>query len=279
MPFVEIRGRKICYEIHGSGPTVVLLHHGFAGMRMWEGIYPSFVEAGYRVFMYDRRGYGRSEPGADFQDFYLSDEFCEENARDLLALNECFDLSPFHIVGQCEGGVIGVEFAGRSPHHVTSLTASSTLCFSRTTMTEFNALKFPKRFGDLEPDLRSKFVRWHGEAHAEPLYELARTRGGAYGIGLFDLRPRLTLVQCPSLVLYPDRSALFEVEQGVEFYRGLAKGELAVLPRCGHNTYDQKPEDYARIVLEFLGRVQSQDYGAAAGFNMTCLAPSPTGSR
>jgi pimeloyl-ACP methyl ester carboxylesterase len=55
-------------------------------------------------------------------------------------------------------------------------------------------------------------------------------------------------------VLYPDRSFLFGVEQGVTFYRLLPRGELAVLPKCGHNTYDQKPEDYVREILAFLDR-------------------------
>lgn len=277
MPFVEICGRKICYEIHGEGPTVVLLHHGFAGLNMWKYVYPSLVGAGYRVFMYDRRGYGRSEPGAGFEDFYVSDSFCRESAEELAELNEHFRLAPFHIVGQCEGGVVGVDYAGMAPRQVISLTASSTMCFSTMTTPEFNALKFPKKFEELDPDLQEKFIDWHGEDHAIPFYEMARTRGGAYGVGFFDLRPRLALVQCPTLVLYPDRSALFDVEQGVAFYRHLPKGELAVIPRCGHNTYDQKPEEYKRIVLDFLKRVESQQYGNAIDFNMTCLAPSPVG--
>ncbi len=278
MPYAEIGRRRIYYEIHGEGPTVVLLHHGFAGMKMWQEIYPSFVEAGYRVLMYDRRGYGRSEPGADFGEFYLSETFCHENARDLEALSDRLHLHPFHMVGQCEGGVIGVEYAGMVPQHVSSLVIASTLCFSASTMTAFNALKFPKPFDDLEPDIREKLVHWHGKDHAASLYEMARTHGGAYGIGMFDLRPRLSVVACPALVLYPDRSALFEVEQAVAMYRHLPRGELAVLPRCGHNTYDQQPAEYIRHVLNFLNRVGSEEGRIRPDFSMTCLAPFPSGS-
>jgi pimeloyl-ACP methyl ester carboxylesterase len=61
-------------------------------------------------------------------------------------------------------------------------------------------------------------------------------------------------VSCPALVLYPDRSFLFPVEQGVSFYRHLPKGELAVLPNCGHNTYEHRPKDYVRHVLQFYRR-------------------------
>jgi len=277
MPFAEVRGRKIYYEIHGAGPTVMLLHHGFASLKMWNPIYSAFVEAGYRVFMYDRRGYGQSEPGADFEEFYISEAFRDESVRDLEELSEKMQLDRFHIVGQCEGGVVGVDYAGSFPDQVISLAISSTMCFSTLTLTEFNAVKFPKPFEDLDPDIQNKMLYWHGKGHGESLYEQARTEGGEYGVGMFDLRPRLPLVQCPTLVLYPDRSALFEVEQGVAFYRHLTNGELAVFPRCGHNTYDQRPEEYTRQVLSFLNRVTSGKGPSEADFNMTCLAPSPPG--
>ena len=276
MPIAQIGNRSLSYEIHGNGPNVVLLHHGFACMKMWSAIYPDLVDAGYRVFMYDRRGYGQSDPGADFDKFYLSGTFCRESAEDLAALSDKFDLSPFHIIGQCEGGVIGVEFAGTYPDRVVSVTAASTLCFGNQTMTEFNAAKFPKPFEDLAPDLMHKLVDWHGEERAGLLYEMARTHGGAYGIGNFDIRPRLSLVTCPTLVLYPDRSALFEVEQAVAFYRCLAKGELAVIPRCGHNSYDHKPEEYKRHVVNFINRVSSAADAIPVDFSLTCLAPFPT---
>jgi pimeloyl-ACP methyl ester carboxylesterase len=276
MPFAEVRGRRIHYETHGEGDTVLLLHHGFAGSKMWDAVYPGLVDAGYRVVLYDRRGFGRSDAGADFDRFYVSDEFRRENVTDLARLTETLDLPPFHIIGHCEGGVVGVYFAGRFPHMVRSLTTSSTMCFSTMPLPEFNRLKFPKSFDELAPAMQEKFVRWHGEDRAGPLYEMARTRGGAYGSGMFDLRPALPFVRCPALVLYPDRSALFEVEQGAALYRGLPKGELAVIPRCGHNTYEQKPQDYLRHALDFLNRVAGEAGTADIDFSMTCAAPAPT---
>ena len=73
MPFTETNGLKTYYEIHGKDnkrDTIVLLHHGFGCTKMWKGIYPALVENGYRIIMYDRRGYGQSERGTDFKKFY-----------------------------------------------------------------------------------------------------------------------------------------------------------------------------------------------------------------
>ena len=56
-------------------------------------------------------------------------------------------------------------------------------------------------------------------------------------------------------------------------YRQLPKGELAVLPACGHNTYQYKPEDYVRIVLDFLRRHDKEGEEIPAKMiGMSCLA-------
>ena len=94
MSFVNIRGIKVYYEAHGDGDTIVLLHHGFGSTKMWKGIYPSLVENGYRVNMYDRRGYGRSERGTDFEEFYVSDRFCLESVEELAVLRKFSILIP-----------------------------------------------------------------------------------------------------------------------------------------------------------------------------------------
>lgn len=179
MPFETIHGIKTFYEVHGQGDAVVLLHHGFGCTRMWKDIYPPLANSGYRVVMYDRRGYGQSERGDDFQGFYESDGFRPECIRDLAALRDKLGLDSFHIIGQCEGGVVGVDFAVDYPDWVKSLVIASTQCYSEITMAEFNPLKFPQPFRDLEPKLREKFLAWHGRDNAEALYNQFRKYGGA----------------------------------------------------------------------------------------------------
>lgn len=121
-------------------------------------------------------------------------------------------------------------------------------------MPELNNLKFPNPFQDLEPEIKKKLVDWHGEEHAESFFNQFRKYGGAYGTRFFDLRDVLPSVTCPALVLYPDRSFIFDVEQAVAFYRCLPNGELAILPNCGHNTYEHQPKEYISCVLNFLKR-------------------------
>lgn len=254
MSFVTINGINLYYEIHGDGDPIVLLHHGFGCTKMWKDVYPGLVDKGYRVIMYDRRGYGQSEAGRDFKAFYVSDGFRSESVRELALLLKYLGIASLHAIGQCEGGVVAVDFAATYHDRVKSVITSSTQCYSKVPMAEFNEAKFPNAFQDLDPELKEKLTLWHGPERAEPFYNQFRRFGGAYGKEVFDLRPVLPKVVCPALVLYPDRSFLFDVEQGVAFYRHLTAGELAVLPKCGHNTYEHQPREYVHHVLAFLER-------------------------
>ncbi len=247
-------GAKVYYEVHGQGPPVVLLHHGFGSLEMWREICPRLAAAGFRVITYDRPGYGRSADGEIFTRWSVTSVFRSANVEVLERLADYLDLDAFYLVGQCEGGVIAADYAARFPGRAAGLATSSTLCRSRTTMDEFNRDRFPDSFSGLEPEMRDKLVKWHGREYAEEFYRRGLEHGGAYGRDRFDLRPVLNKVSCPALVLYPDRSSLFEVEQGVLFYRSLPAGELAVLPRCGHNTYEQQPDEYVRQIVAFIDR-------------------------
>jgi pimeloyl-ACP methyl ester carboxylesterase len=253
LPIADIDGTNRYYEIHGQGEPLLLLHHGFGCTKIWDKIVPSLVENGYKTICYDRRGYGQSDHGERFWDFYLSDEFRPESVRELESLRHWLGVDSFHVVGQCEGGVVAVDYAAKYPERVKNVVISSTLCYSEVTLADFNAEKFPKTFQELDPELQTKLVTWHGD-RTEEFFNQFRRFGGAYGKDFFDLRPTLASVNCPTLVLYPDRSFLFDVEQGVAFYRNLPKGELAVLPSCGHNTYEHQPEEYVSHVVNFLAR-------------------------
>ncbi len=270
MPFKKINDFQLYYEVHGEGEVMVLLHHGFGSAKIWKAICPQFVASGFKVVMYDRRGFGRSEAGDDFQNFYESERYRPESVEELRALKEVLGIEKFHIVGQCEGGVIGVDYAVKYPGEVITLAAASTQCYSEIPQKELNVAKLVIEFSRLEPQLQAKLVDWHGK-DAESRYNQFTKYGGAYGTDMFDLRPVLSQVACPTLVLYPDRSSIFDVEQSVAFYRHLARGELAVFPRCGHNTYEQRPEDYARTILDFIRRNTGGDSSKVQPA-MTCLA-------
>jgi pimeloyl-ACP methyl ester carboxylesterase len=258
MPKININETDIYYEIHGTGEPLVLMHHGMGSSRMWEPFLPGFAKK-YKVILYDRRGFGRSGK-EDFREYYRSNDYIPNSVSELSLLLEYLNVKDHvYILGQCEAGVTGFHYAAENPGGVKAIAISSTMCCGRGGTPQPSQPADNKRrpsFNDAEPGFRKKLINWHDETYAPEFFSLFIEGGGAYGNGSepFDLRDTLEKVQCPALVLYPDRSSLFDVEQAVMMYRSLPAGELAVLPHCGHNTYEHQPEEYQRIILSFFAR-------------------------
>lgn len=83
---------EIYYEDHGSGPPVVLLSGWPLDSRSWEPQVLPLLQAGNRVIVYDRRGFGRSSRPIDGYDF-------DTLAADLDQLLSALDLRDVTLVG------------------------------------------------------------------------------------------------------------------------------------------------------------------------------------
>jgi non-heme chloroperoxidase len=83
---------ELYYEDHGDGPPVVLLAGWPLDSRSWEPQLAPLLEAGHRVVLYDRRGFGRSSRPAAGYDF-------DTLAEDLHSVLVELDLSDVTLVG------------------------------------------------------------------------------------------------------------------------------------------------------------------------------------
>ena len=64
MPKLDRDGVKIHYEIHGSGPTLLLSHGYSSTARMWDGQVAALKDR-YQVIVWDMRGHGESDYPTD----------------------------------------------------------------------------------------------------------------------------------------------------------------------------------------------------------------------
>jgi non-heme chloroperoxidase len=83
---------ELYYEDHGSGPVVVLLSGWPLDSRSWEPQVHDLLEAGNRVIVYDRRGFGKSSRPTLGYDF-------DTLAGDLDKLMTKLDLSEVTLIG------------------------------------------------------------------------------------------------------------------------------------------------------------------------------------
>ena len=88
---------ELYYEDRGSGRPVVLIHGWPLSCASWERQTAMLFAAGYRVVLYDRRGFGRSSASSEGYDY-------DTLARDLSVLMETLDLRDATLVGFSMGG-------------------------------------------------------------------------------------------------------------------------------------------------------------------------------
>lgn len=102
MPYINVGQENsgkidLYYEDHGSGKPVVLIHGWPLSGRSWEKQTSALLEAGYRVIIYDRRGFGASSKPTFGYDY-------DTLAADLNEVLTTLDLRDAAIVGFSMGG-------------------------------------------------------------------------------------------------------------------------------------------------------------------------------
>ncbi len=97
---------ELYYEDHGNGSPVVLVHGWPLSGASWEKQVPVLLEAGHRVIIYDRRGFGESSKPATGYEY---DTFAEDLHKLVTTLN----LHEAALVGFSMGGGEVARYLGK----------------------------------------------------------------------------------------------------------------------------------------------------------------------
>jgi pimeloyl-ACP methyl ester carboxylesterase len=98
-----------------NGPAVVLVHGLGANAEYWSNLAPYLAQSGFRVYIPDLIGYGRSERPADFS-YSVRDE-----AGVVVGFMDALGLKQVELGGWSMGGWIAVLVAGQHPERVSRL--------------------------------------------------------------------------------------------------------------------------------------------------------------
>jgi len=98
-------GTEIAYELHGSGPPLVLLHGGSGSRENWAGLRPH-LETEFTLVLPDRRGRGDSGGHAEYG--------LDREIADLRALLDAVDGDPA-VFGHSFGGLVALAAAETLP--------------------------------------------------------------------------------------------------------------------------------------------------------------------
>ena len=119
MPFVRVRDLDMYYEIHGSGPRVLLISGTGADLRVNPRRASHPLTKRFEVLMYDQRGLGRtSKPDRPYT--------MADYADDASALMDAVGWSAAHVVGISFGGMVAQHLVLRHRDRIDRLVLACT---------------------------------------------------------------------------------------------------------------------------------------------------------
>ena len=260
MPILHVNDIDLYYEITGAGEPLLFLHGHGSSSRDWEFQVGCFARH-YRVITCDVRGFGKSSKPYGPYSLRL---FAEDTASLLQALG----IGPAHVVGISMGGMIAFELVLGFPQLVKSLVIVNSYPEMRVETRQerrMARMRFlimdllgMRRTGEwlskrlfIKPEqaqLRALFVeRWaENDRHAY--------RASLKSVVGWDVEARLGEIQCPVLVVASDEDYL-PLEEKRAYTARMPRARLVVIEDARHAVTVEKPEEFNKVVGEFLEEV------------------------
>jgi pimeloyl-ACP methyl ester carboxylesterase len=259
--FADVNGVKLHYEIAGEGPGLVLVHSGITDSRSWDPQFSAFTKE-HRVLRHDIRGFGKSDIA---HGKYSSID-------DLADLIDQVGIGPSALLGVSVGGTIVLDTALQHPELVTALILVGSGIGGREHSPEYNQMideidqLYAEKGLDTAIDREMEvwlYGRGRTAADVDPRVREAVREMDFYNSGRYppDAEPqriqppavgRLREIRVPTLVIVGDRDVDDVRQAAEELGRGIRGARLVVMPGVAHVPNMERPEEFNRLVLDFL---------------------------
>jgi pimeloyl-ACP methyl ester carboxylesterase len=214
-------GVRIAYEVHGTGPALLLLHGFSNNRRLWtKHRWIEYLQPVFTVITMDMRGCGDSDAPLTPNAYQM-----EQHLADVHAVTDACHVAQFRLWGWSFGGTLGLHLAARSPRLQRAVIAGT--YFGRL----FTDAYVQRRLAEAAlPVVRA---RWQG-VRSWP------------GVEPED-------VQCPTLIYTGSLDGnVVEQLQQQRMAIGAAGMNLHVLPNLTHGGLVSALEVVAPLILPFL---------------------------
>ena len=235
---VMVGGYRVHYNVAGpkDGPVVVLVHGLGGRAEDWRNLAPQLAKAGYRVYMPDLVGYGRSERPREFS-YSVPDE-----AAVVVGFLDALGLKQVDLGGWSMSGWIVQRVAGEHPERVKRLVVFDSAGLYEKPKWDTN-LFTPKTRAELDqldvllmphphqiPDFIARDILRVSRQHAWVIHRALDSM--LTGRDATDaLLPQLKM---PVLIEWGAEDRMTPVSQGEKMHRLVPQSEMVVVPGCGH---------------------------------------------
>ena len=254
---------EIFYEVQGSGPPVVLLHPFPACHELWHGAAKALAGR-YKLILPDLRGHGESGAGE-------GPATMAKHAMDLVRILDQEGIGRVPFVGVSIGGYILFEFWRRYRGRVAALVLCNTKAQADTPEGRAGRLHAASEVMErgTEPFCQSMTAKLMGETTRCSRPELVE---GALGMmrkmsaedvaqvqrGMAE-RPdsveTLATINVPTLLITGDEDAMTGLPESEFMRKNIAGSRLKVVPKAGHYSPWEQPEEVGRLLRQFIDSV------------------------
>ena len=260
--FAHVNAVRLCYQVSGEGPVVVLTHGLGGNLESWQPTAEALQDR-FTVLRWDVRGFGRSDRERGPVD-------PKTWAADLNGVLEHAGVDRAVLVGISLGGVVAQRFALDFPERTRALVLMSTTSEvgdrARTAWLERARLVEEKgllaAFGggpalSYAPDYAEKYaaeIRAAAEESArrnDPHCYAAAARA----VSAYDFTAELARLDLRALVLQGLEDRLTPPGGGVILARAIPGARLELIEGCGHAISAEKFETMLALLEDFLAEL------------------------
>jgi proline iminopeptidase len=272
--YVDINGARLNVEVLGRDDAPVLIaHHGGGGIGSLAEPKSTFGPLSdlFRVIVFDARGCGLSEGVPPYSH--------AQWAADVDALREWAGAEKIVVAGGSYGGFIAMEYAVAYPDRVSAMIlrdtspdrtnlAVATENARKQTRVQLNWENYERYWsGNIRDDADLKAC-W---AELIPLYDFeydpvaaaARVEAGIYrheahnwcfqhNAPVYDLKPQLPSVTCPTLVTVGRTDWVTPVSSSETIASLIPNSKLVVFEKSGHSPQTEEAELFQQTMRDFL---------------------------
>ena len=277
--FAEVNGIKICYDIHGDGEPIILIH-GFSDRKEHWRAQVGALSEDFKVIRMDNRGAGKSDrPDGKYT--------MEVYASDVAGLMTNLEIERAHIIGHSMGGMIAQNFAILYPDRVDKLILLNTFPGLKPpgesiediiTMQRESAIagqaailkdpdnvfidgaksSYSRKFWKLMKENPKK--KFHGIWSVEDLIDEKKNYGPtaidlsnqSYAISTHNTYERLHEVKSEVLIISAEKDKSCPKSMGEKMHELIPNSKFVVIEGAAHQSVLEKAPEVNKIIIEFL---------------------------
>lgn len=277
--FADLNGFRIHYEIHGSGPVLMVIPNSWGiTVQALRGIYGG-LEKRLTLVYFDPRGMGESDPIREESDMSMGAVRLDFNA-----LRLHLGLRKTHAIGWSNGAVNLIQLASEYQENLSSAVfLHGTASFLEEDMEEF-ARQYPvimERYQEFDQQMNdesltdpakdkilnkfwmeelfppsfadpAKAPEWLKEIFGDMRFSWKHARYSNQENPVIDFRNRLSEIKIPCMVI-AGRHDTIPVSKAEEMVELLSDSRMVLLEKSGHFAPLEAPEAFENAVFSFLG--------------------------